>query len=142
MGLQALGFQKKLMRFLVREFDDLVLDRGAIARADAVNLAAVHGRAMHVLADDAMRLRRGVGDVARHLRLRDPAGAEAERRGVGVARLRGETRPVDGAAIQTRRRAGLEAAAAQAQRLQKFAQQHGSRLAAASGGIMSARRSG
>ena len=86
--LQALGFQVKLVRFLVGKFDDLVFDRGAIARADAVDLAAVHRRAMHVFADDAVRFLRGVGDVARHLLLRDLAGAEAERRGIGVARLR------------------------------------------------------
>ena len=63
-GVQALGFEIKLMGFLVGKLDDLVLDRGTVARPGGLNLAAVHGRAMHVLANDAMRFRRGVGDVA------------------------------------------------------------------------------
>ena len=44
---------------------------------------------------------------------------------VGISRLHGETRPVDGAAIEARRRAGLEAAAAQAELLQRFAEKDG-----------------
>ena len=82
-----------------------------------------------------MRFRRGVGDVAGHLRLGDAAGAEAERRGIGVAGLRLKARQVDGAAIEARRRAGLEAAVAEAERLEVFAEQHGGGFAAASGGI-------
>ena len=45
-------------------------------------------------------------------------------------------RPVDGAAVEARRRAGLEAAAAQAKLLQRFAQQDGGRFAGASRGIL------
>ena len=43
--------------------------------------------------------------------------------------------PVDGAAVEARRRAGLEAAGAQAQSAQRFAEQDGGRLAAAAGGV-------
>ena len=103
-----------------------------------LDLAAVHGRAVHVFADDAVRFRRGVGDVAGDLRvvMRDALGAEAEGRGIGVAGLRCEARPVDGAAIEARRRAGLEAASAQAEILQSFAEQDGVGLAGASGRIL------
>ena len=135
MGVQALGFEVELVRFLVRKLDDLVFDGGAVARAGGVDLAAVHGRAMDVLADDAMGLRRGVGDVAGDLRLGDAAGAEAEGRGIGVAGLRLEARKIDGAAIEARRSSGLEAAVAEAESLEAFAEKDGGGLAAASGGI-------
>ena len=119
--LQALRFQIKLVRFLIGKLDDLVLDRGAIASPDAVDLSAVHRRAVHVIADDAVSFRRGVSDVAWHLLLRNLAGAEAERSGIPVARLGGETRPIDGASVQTRGGSGFEAAAAQSKRLDELA---------------------
>lgn len=75
------------MSFLVWKLDDFVLDRRAVARAGGVNLSAVHGRTMDVLADDAVGFRRGVGDVAGDLGLRDFASAKAEGRRVGVAML-------------------------------------------------------
>ena len=68
--------------------------------------------------------------------MRHALGAEAERRGIGVARLLGEARPVDGASVEARRSAGLEAAAAQAQLLQRFAQQNRVRFAGTPGGIL------
>ena len=70
--------------------------------------------AVHVFADEAQRFRRGEGDVARDLRLRNFSGAKAEGSGVGVAGLLLKHLPFDGAAVEARRRAGLEAAGAQA----------------------------
>ena len=90
---------------------------------------------MHVFADDAVRLPGGEGDMAGHLLLRDPARAEAERRGIGVAGLEFKARPVNAAAVQARRRSRLEAAAAQPQQLERFAQKLRWRLTAAPGGI-------
>jgi len=74
---------------------------------------------MHVFADDALRFRRGPGDVARDLRImmRDTLGAEAERSGIGIAGLKLELRPVDGAAIEAWRCAGFQSSAAQAELL-------------------------
>ena len=79
--VQAFGFEEELVRVLVGKLDDLVFDRRAVARADGLDLAAVHGRAVHVFANDAVSLRRGAGDVAGHLRvvMRDALGAKAER---------------------------------------------------------------
>ena len=88
--VEALGLEEELVLFLVRELDDLVFDRRAVARADGLDLPGVHGRARDVFADEAQRFRRGVGDVAGDLALRDLVGAEAERCGVGVAGLLGE----------------------------------------------------
>ena len=56
--------------------------------------------------------------------------------GSGVARLLGELRPVDRPPIEPRRRAGLQPASAQAQLLQRLAQQHRRRLATAAGRIV------
>ena len=90
---------------------------------------------MHVLADEAEGLRRGEGDVATDLRLDDLLGAEAEGSGIGVAGLLFEGIPADGAAVEAGRRAGLEAAGAQAEGAQCFAEQDAGGLAAAAGGI-------
>src|SRR5215471_16066583 len=90
---------------------------------------------MHVLPNDAMRFRRGEGHVARHLLLLNFARAEAEWRGISIARLQLEFCPVDSPAIQTRRRPRLEAATAQAHQLERFSQKLRRWLAAATGGI-------
>ena len=89
---------------------------------------------MNILADNALGFSSGPGDVTRHLRvvMCDALGTEAERRGVGVARLDCKFRPVNGAAIEARRRSRLQAAAAQAELLERFAQQHSVRFAGAS----------
>src|SRR5260370_23772371 len=87
--VQALGFQKELVRQFVGELDDLVFNRRTIPRPRRLNLPAVHRRAMHVLANDAMRLFGGERDVARHLRvvMGNAPGAKAEWSRVQVARL-------------------------------------------------------
>ena len=68
--------------------------------------------------------------------MRDPLRAEAERSGIGIAGLSGEARPVDGASVEARRSAGLEAASAQAELLQGLAEQDCVGLAGTSGGIL------
>ncbi len=133
--VQALGLEEELVLRLVGELDDLVFDGWAIARADALDAARVHGRAVHVLADEAQRLRRGEGDVAADLRLHDLLCAEAEGRGIGVAGLLFERLPMDGPAVEARRRSGLESASAKAESAERFAEQDGGGLAAAAGGI-------
>src|SRR5205085_1962321 len=73
--------------------------------------------------------------VTGHLSLCDLFGAKAEGRGVGVAGLGLEACPIDGASVEARRRAGLEAAATQAEQLERFSQQLRRGLAGAPGGI-------
>ncbi len=123
-GVEAFGLEEELVLRLVGELDDLVFDGRAVARADALDAAGIHGRAVHVFADEAQRLRRGEGDVAADLRLDDFLGAEAEGRGIGVAGLLFERLPVDGAAVEARRRSCLEAASAKAERAERFAEQN------------------
>ena len=63
-------------------------------------------------------------------------GSKAERCGIDVARLFRKARPVDGAAVEARRSAGLKAAAAQAEFLQRLAQQNCVGLAGTSRGVL------
>ena len=68
--------------------------------------------------------------------MRHALGAEAERSGVGIARLLREAGPVNGASIKARRRSRLQPASAQAEFLQRLSQQNRVRLARTSGRIL------
>ena len=89
MRVQAFGFEKQLMRRLVRKFDDLVFDGRTVSWSDGLNLPAVHWRAMYVFANDAVRLFGRPCDVTGDLRIvvRNSFSAKTERRRIGVARL-------------------------------------------------------
>ena len=50
-GVQALGFDEDVMPVPLRELDDLVLDRWAIARSARRNRAAIHRRPADVRFD-------------------------------------------------------------------------------------------
>src|ERR1019366_2558033 len=68
--------------------------------------------------------------------VRHALGAEAEGRGVGIARLHREAGPVDSASVKARGRSRLEPAAAQPQLLQPLPKQNRSGFAGAPGGIL------
>ena len=57
-------------------------------------------------------------------------------RGVGVAGLLFELRPVDGAAVEAGRGSGLEAGFAEAELLERFAEQDAGGFAGAAGGVL------
>ena len=115
---QALGFQKNLVTFLVGEAVDFVFDARAIARTHAVNLAGEHGAAVKAAANDVVRARVGVGDVARHLlRVCDASAHETEHRYVtrnapwhAVTGLRGALAEVNRAPVDAWRRPGFQSA--------------------------------
>src|SRR6266850_2126938 len=138
MRVQALGLEKELVGELVGELNDLVFDRRTVAWTDRLDLSAVHRRAVHVFADDAVRFFRRERDVARHLLvvMSDTLGAEAEGGGIGVTGLLGKLRPVDGASVKARRSAGFQTASAQAELLQCFAEQDGIGLSGTPGRIL------
>src|SRR5260370_1339418 len=58
------------MSVAVPEADDLVLDRGAIARSGAADLPGIHRRAMHIGPDHGMGCGGGPGDAPLGLRRR------------------------------------------------------------------------
>ena len=121
-SVEALGLEEELVRGLVGETDDLVFDGGAVARADAFDLASEHGAAVDVGLDEGEGFGGGCRDVAGDLAEgRNPGcfavlrrGAEAEGGGVGVAGLGLKARPVDRPAVEARGCAGLEAGFAEA----------------------------
>ena len=66
------------MALLLFETDDLILNRRAVARADALNVAAVERRAVQVVENDLVGLGVRVGDVAVDLVVHRHAGHKAE----------------------------------------------------------------
>ena len=116
--VEALGLEEDLVRVAISEPDDLILDRGAIARPTALNPAGIHGGAMDIVGDDAVRLGRRTRDVAVDLRRRNCRRQRRKRLRRVVAGLCFEHRKVDGRSVETRRRARLQPSQPQAQRLE------------------------
>ena len=77
--VETFRLEENLMAVALAEADDLVLDRGAIARAAALDLPGIHRRAMHIGPDDRVRRLGGAGDAALDLRVLDPLGQHRER---------------------------------------------------------------
>ena len=118
---------EQLVARLVGEGHDLRLDRRAVARSDALDHAGVDRAAVEVCADDGMCALVGIGKVADSLVFDRVRGGKRERLDLLVARLQLHAREVDRARIHARRRAGLEAAHPQPQRLTAFGQRPGGR---------------
>src|SRR5690606_7872092 len=53
--MKSFRLQEDLVAVPFAEANDLVLDRGAVTRADTFDLARIHRRLVNVLADDPMR---------------------------------------------------------------------------------------
>ena len=64
---QTLRLNKNLMAVFIGKTMNLILNRRAITRTDALNFAAEHRAAIEILADDLMCALIGVGDVAADL---------------------------------------------------------------------------
>ena len=112
--IEAFRLEEDLVRGLVGEAHDLVLDRGAVAGPAAGQVAAVDGAVAEVVGDDAVGRLGRVGHAAGDLRHVDAVGQEAERHRFVVGRLHLQPVPGDGAPVQPRRRARLEPAHGQA----------------------------
>jgi hypothetical protein len=133
--VRPFGLQEDLVAVLVGKAVDLVLDAGAVARAHAFDHAGEHRAAVEAAADDVVRALVGVGDPAGHLaRVLAGVAEEAEHRHrIHVAGLLGAPGEVDAAAVEARRRAGLQAALRQLQFLQPGRQADRRRVAGAAG---------
>src|SRR5690606_13203676 len=92
------------------KLDDLVLNRRAIARADAFDLAGIHRGLADVLLNDAMRRRRGPGNATLDLRRGDAVGHEGERYRILVRPLPPDGTPVNRSPVQSCRRTSLQSA--------------------------------
>ena len=137
MGGQPLGFQENLVRILVSKAVDLVLHTWAVARAHAVNLASKHRAAVKAAANDVVRARVGMGDVARHLLGVSDIGTPITEHWYiarcaarhSIARLRNAFAEINRAAVYARRRAGFQSALWQLEFFQPSAQRYGRRVA-------------
>ena len=110
------------MPVAVAEAVDLVLDRRTVARPDAARSrrrTAASGRAIARMI--VVRARVGPGDRAEELGRRAALAHRRHRPVAVVGRLPLERRPVDRAAVEPRRRAGLEPRQRQAERAQLVA---------------------
>src|SRR6267378_4701272 len=108
-GIEPLGLEEDLVALGRRELHDLVLDRGAIAWPATADRAAVQRRLLQVALDDVLELFAGPCDPAGHLTRPLDTLVEGEAEVGAVAVLPLDLAPVHGAAIDARRRAGLEA---------------------------------
>src|SRR5579884_3473781 len=107
-SIQALGLQENLVLKFIRELDDFVFNRGAITRAQALDLPRVKRRTMQIVAEDLVSFGIRITDPAHGLRLTDGPGSEAERCGNRIARLHLKPGEVNGARIKTRGGSRLE----------------------------------
>ena len=141
-GRQAFRLQKNLVAVFVGKAVDLVFHTGAIARANTIDLAREHGAAVKPAADDVVRALVGVGDPARHLlRVHVCAAHEAEdgdRLAVPhpITRLFQAFAEVNRTAIQTRWRAGLQAALRQFQFFEPGTERHRRRVTCPAGRVI------
>src|SRR6185437_8697043 len=113
--VQPLGFEKNLVTVARGEPYHLVLDRGAVARADALDLPRIDRRAVKIGADDGMGGIGRAGDVTDRLRRRDCLGQEGKRRWRVIAALNIESAAIDCPPVEAWRRAGLQPAEAKAE---------------------------
>ena len=69
-GVKAAGLDKDLVSQLLREADDLIFNRRAVPGTDALDLAAVEGRAFQIGKDDLLRLFARIRNITDRLVLR------------------------------------------------------------------------
>ena len=109
-GIESFRLDEDLVRVALGEPHHLVLHRRAVPRPRPVDHARVHGRPVERGADDLVGPLAGMGDMARHLCGMLVAAPEiGEHRPRIVAGLELEPGEIDGASVDARRRAGLQA---------------------------------
>ena len=126
--VQALGLQEDLVAGPVGEPHHLVLDGGTVPRPATLDAAAIDRRLRKALSDDPVGLRGRGRHPTGDLGIGDPVGEEGKGAGDGVRRLAVQTVPGDGAAVQPRRRSGLEPPHGQAQGVQAVGKTDGRRF--------------
>src|SRR6185503_3156533 len=131
--VETLRLQKNLMAVALAELHDLVFDRRTIARAARGDLSGIHRRAMYVGADDVVRRRDRTRDAALNLRIVDARGENGKRFRRIVAGLQLERAPIDGAAVEPRRRSGFQAAERKAEMFERAREAERGRFADAAG---------
>ena len=123
--VQSFGLQEDLVPVTLAEPDDLVLDRGTVARADTLDLPRIHGGPMQIGADDLVGRGRGRRDMAGHLRRGDLVRQVGKGSRRVVAVLLFERGIVDRATVEPGRRARLETPQLESQAMQSLRERRG-----------------
>src|SRR5579875_752455 len=157
-GAPSLWFQKDLVRALIGEAHNLILDRGAVARANALNHARIERRTVQVVADNLVRAFGGAYQVAGQLRSPavqvlicdgvDRVGATAGQlhilaRGYVSGKIERDAAPrlwfrlaeIDGTRVDAWRRTGFEAPDLQSQRAQRLGYAQGRSFSGPAAGL-------
>ncbi len=134
--VEAVRLEEHEVRVLLGEAHHLVLDGRAVARPAPADLAVEQRRRplRHRRANHLVRARGGPREAARHLGQRRRTAVEGEARRGRVRRLLGERLHADGARVEARAGAGLQAPERQAVGLQRGRQPRRRRLACAAPG--------
>src|SRR5690606_5012242 len=136
-GGQAFRLDDYLVAVLVGEAMDLVFDRWAIARADTLDDAGIHRRAIQVGGDDLVGARIGVGDPAADLpRMLLAIAEEGHHRQRVIPRLLDHLREIHRTTVATWWGAGLEASASQWLLAQSLCQRDRGRIAGTTAGVI------
>ena len=109
-GVFAARLDKHLMAFLIGKAHHLILKTGAIARADALDLAAVEGRAVQILQYHLLGVCPRPRDVARQGVVEFLGSLERERHYGCLPLLHLQVGEINGIAVDTGRGTRLEAA--------------------------------
>ena len=112
LSVLAAGLHEERVAVLARKAHHLILNGGAVARADTLDHAAVQRAALDVIQNDLMGLGVRVGDPALHLVVHGCIGQKAEglQFAVRVAGLAFQLGKINAAAVHPGRGAGLEPA--------------------------------
>src|SRR5579864_6015065 len=108
MVIQAFRLKKDLMSLTLAEPDDFILDRGAVARANAFDLPGIHRRAMQICSNDRVGCNRGAGNVAWTLWCGDTGGQIGKWNGRIIPGLSLQTRPINRSPVKTRWGSGFQ----------------------------------
>src|SRR5689334_22869175 len=108
------------MARLVGKLDDLVLNRGAVARTDPFDLSGIERRLRNVRANRVVNLLGRIADVAVDLLLLETVSSKREWHWRFVAGLWLKRTPVDRSAVQSWRRSRLEATNRKTEPFQSF----------------------
>src|SRR5258708_993369 len=119
------------MPLLVAKAHHLVLDRWTIARPAALNDPGVHRRTVNPAANNFVRQRVGVSEMAPDLFLLDPSSAEGKGWRRIISGLKLQLGIVDTAAVQARAGAGLKPPDTETELRQMVAQAHRGEIARA-----------
>src|SRR5215469_9223892 len=108
MRVEPFGLKEDLVGLLVRKLHELVFDGRAVPRTDPLNLTAIQRGAGETVENHRLSRCGSPTEMTRYLRAVDRRRKEREGDRLRIPRLDVKLRPLDCAAVQTRRSSGLQ----------------------------------